>query len=145
MIPLRRPETAPGLVGAFHHAGTFEHGILPEVAPAPGELVLNKSSRSAFTSTGIEHALRNMGIATLVVAGVSTSACVETTGRDAADRGFQVVLVEDATAEYDEASHEATLCQFAVRFGRVWTTDETLEVLRQLREEPAARPYPSLR
>ena len=60
--------------------------------------------------------LRNLGLETLVVAGVSTSSCVETTARDAADRGFQVVIVEDATAELDEPSHEATLKQWAVRW-----------------------------
>ncbi|HKP17924.1 MAG TPA: isochorismatase family cysteine hydrolase [Gaiellaceae bacterium] len=129
MVPLRRPEVAPGLTAAFHHQGTFEHGILPEVAPAPGELVVNKTSRGAFASTALEHVLRNMGVETLVVAGVSTSSCVESTAREAADRGFGVVIVEDATAEFDEESHEASLCQFAVRWGRVWTCDETLRAL----------------
>ncbi|MCY4086003.1 MAG: cysteine hydrolase [Actinomycetia bacterium] len=129
MVRLRRPRTAPGLTPLLHHQGTFEHGILPEVAPLDGELVINKTSRSAFNSTAIERVLHNLGLETLVVAGVSTSSCVETTARDAADRGFQVVIVEDATAELDEPSHEATLRQWAVRWGRVWTTDETLNEL----------------
>ena len=63
--------------------------------------------------------LLNLGVDGLLVAGVSTSSCVETTARDAADRGFKVVIVEDATAEIDEPSHDATLRQFAVRWGRV--------------------------
>ena len=75
----------------------------------------------------------NFGLETLVIAGVSTSSCVETTARDAADRGFRVAIVEDATAELDEPSHDATLRQFAVRWGRVWTTDETLNELAQAR------------
>jgi nicotinamidase-related amidase len=129
MVALRRPQVAPGLAPAFFHQGTFEHGILQEVAPAPGELVLNKTSRGAFTSTALEHVLRNMGIESLVVAGVSTSSCVDSTAREAADRGFGVVVVEDATAEFDEESHDAALCQFAVRWGRVWTCDETLRAL----------------
>ena len=78
----------------------------------------------------------------LVVAGVSTSSCVETTARDAADRGWKVVIVEDATAELDEPSHDATLRQFAVRFGRVWTVEETLSVLGLSGAAPAMSPGP---
>jgi nicotinamidase-related amidase len=126
MVELRRPQAAPGLQPMLHHHGTFEHQILSELEPLDGELVINKTSRGAFNSTAIERVLRNLGLTTLVLAGVSTSSCVETTARDAADRGFGVVIVEDATAEFDEASHEATLRQFVVRWGRVWTTDETL-------------------
>jgi nicotinamidase-related amidase len=130
MVALRRPTTAPGLRPMLHYAGTFEHGILAEVAPVAGELVINKTSRSAFNSTSIERVLRNMGVRTLIVAGVTTSSCVDTTARDAADRGFQTVVVEDATAELDRPSHEAALRQFAVRWGRVWTTAETTDALR---------------
>ncbi len=129
MAPLRRPALAPGLAPAFAHQGTLAHSILPEVKPADGELVLNKTSRGAFASTALDHVLRNMGVEALVVAGLSTSSCVEQTAREAADRGYSVVLVEDATAELDEQSHEATLCQFAVRWGEVWTCDETLTAL----------------
>jgi nicotinamidase-related amidase len=125
MVPLRRPTAAPGLQPLLHYAGTFEHGIIPELAPVSGELVINKTSRGAFNSTAIERVLNNLGIKTLVVAGVTTSSCVDTTARDAADRGFQTVIVEDATAELDQASHDAALRQFAVRWGRVWTTADT--------------------
>jgi nicotinamidase-related amidase len=131
MVPLRRPAPAPGgLQSLLHHVGTFEHGILPELAPITGELVINKTSRSAFNSTAIERLLLNLGLQTLIVAGVTTSSCVDTTARDAADRGFQTVVVEDATAEHDQASHEAALRQFAVRWGRVWTTADTISALR---------------
>jgi nicotinamidase-related amidase len=129
MVALRRPAIARGLEPMLHGRGTFEHGILPELEPLPGELVVNKTSRGAFNSTAIERLLLNLGLEALIVAGVSTSSCVETTARDAADRGWKVVIVEDATAEIDEPSHEATLRQFAVRFGRVWTVEETLSAL----------------
>jgi nicotinamidase-related amidase len=129
MVALRRPAITPGLESMLHGRGTFEHGILEELEPRAGELVLNKTSRGAFNSTAIERVLLNLGLDALIVAGVSTSSCVETTARDAADRGWKVVIVEDATAEIDEPSHEATLRQFAVRFGRVWTVEETLSAL----------------
>jgi nicotinamidase-related amidase len=129
MVPLRRPALAPGLAPAFAHLGTLAHSILQEVTPADGELVLNKTTRGAFASTALDQVLRNMGVEALVVAGLSTSSCVEQTAREAADRGYGVILVEDATAELDEQSHEATLCQFAVRWGQVWTCDEALTAL----------------
>jgi nicotinamidase-related amidase len=137
MVRLRRPKVAEGLLPMLHHAGTFEHQILPELAPIEGEVVINKTSRGAFNSTAIERVLLNLGLESLIVVGVSTSSCVETTARDAADRGFNVVIVEDGTAEMDEPSHDATLRQFAVRWGRVWTTDETLGHLRDLQSQAA--------
>lgn len=129
MVPLRRPKRSPGLSPIFHSVGTFEHGIIEELAPVDGELVINKTSRSAFNSTAIERVLLNLGVESIVFAGVTTSSCVDTSARDAADRGFKSVIVEDATAELDEPSHEAALRQFAVRWGRVWTTAETIDVL----------------
>jgi nicotinamidase-related amidase len=129
MVALRRPKVAPGLEAMLYGRGTFEHKILEELAPQPGELVINKTSRGAFNSTAIERQLLNLGLDGLIVAGVSTSSCVETTARDAADRGWKVTIVEDATAEFDEPSHDATLRQFAVRWGRVWTVEETLAEL----------------
>jgi biuret amidohydrolase len=138
MLAVRRGNVTDGIRSMFHHQGTFTHGILEELAPRDGELVINKTSRSAFNSTAIERVLRNLGIESLVVVGVTTSSCVDTTARDAADRGFLVAIVEDATAELDEPSHDAALRQFAVRWGRVWTTDETLSVLTDLTRDAAA-------
>lgn len=129
MVALRRPKVTPGLESMLYGRGTFEHQILEELTPRPGEVVINKTSRGAFNSTAIERLLLNLGLESLIVAGVSTSSCVETTARDAADRGWKVAIVEDATAELDEPSHDATLRQFAARWGRVWTVDETLAEL----------------
>lgn len=129
MVKLRRPTGSKGLKSLLHHVGTFEHGILEDLKPLEGEIVVNKTSRGAFNSSAFERLLLNFGLETLIFAGVTTSACVDLTARDAADRGFKCVIVEDATAELDEVSYEATLRQFAVRWGRVWTTDETLKNL----------------
>ncbi|WP_100812297.1 cysteine hydrolase family protein [Microbacterium sp. BR1] len=129
LIPDRK--NMSGAIAALtNHVGTAAHRILDAVAPIPGELVINKTSRGAFNSTAIDQMLRNMGCRGVIFVGVTTSSCVETTARDAADRGYRTVIVEDATAEIDQASHDATLRQFAVRWGRVWTVDETLEQLR---------------
>jgi len=126
MTALRRGDDGTALESLANHVGSADHRILDELEPTPKELVINKTSRSAFNSTAIDQMLRNFDVDGIVVAGVTTSSCVETTARDAADRGFKTVIVEDACAELDEASHLASLRQFVVRWGRVWSTDETL-------------------
>ncbi|MFN0154772.1 MAG: cysteine hydrolase family protein [Gaiella sp.] len=122
-------------VPALWHRGTFEHELIDQLQPLPDELVVDKNTSSAFNSTGIEWLLRNMGTRTLVVVGMATDMCVETTARDAADRGFDVIVVEDATATFFERHHRAALSGFARVFGQVWMTDD---VITSLRPAPAA-------
>ncbi|MCY4087703.1 MAG: cysteine hydrolase [Actinomycetia bacterium] len=109
--------------------GEREYEILDELAPLPGEAVVTKLSASAFTSSGIEALLRNLGTRSLVLTGVSTSQCVDLTARDAADRGFHCLVVEDAVAEDREEWHDSTLEQFQRLFGRVAKTDGVLAEL----------------
>src|SRR5215470_1891582 len=97
--------------------------IVATLAPQPGELVVNKTTYGTFNSTGLDHALRSLGITSLVVGGVVTNVCVETTARDAADRGYQVVLLDDGCAALCQEIHEATLLSFGLYFGRVRRTD----------------------
>ncbi len=111
------------------HRGTFEHEVIAALAPRADELVVDKNTSSAFNSTGIEWLLRNMGIETLVVAGMATDMCVETTARDAADRGFNVIIAEDASATFFDRHHRAALSGFARVFGQVWSTDRILNAL----------------
>lgn len=106
--------------------GTFEHGIVQELAPRPDEPVVNKLTGSAFMSSNVDQVLRNMGITGLVIVGVATNACVESTARDAADRGYRCLLVDDACAAYDPAFHEATMRSFRNIFGRVVLTEDVL-------------------
>jgi biuret amidohydrolase len=114
---------------ALWHRGTFEHEVVEALAPAAGELVIDKNTSSALNSTGIEGLLRNMGVETLVLAGMATDMCVETTARDAADRGLNVIVVEDATATFFEHHHRAALSGFARVFGQVWDTRQVLAAL----------------
>jgi nicotinamidase-related amidase len=92
---------------------------------------VNKTTLGAFNSSSIEMVLRQLGVASLIVTGVSTNCCVETTARDAADRGFACVIVDEATADYDPGSHEATLRAFHFNFGRVArTVDEVIRAVQ---------------
>ncbi len=83
--------------------------IIGELRPLPSETVINKTTFSPFTGTVIDDILRKKGIGTLVFTGLSTSQCVETTARDASDRGYHIILIEDAQADYDEMSHTSSL------------------------------------
>ncbi len=115
--------------GTANHVGSREHDILDELAPAPGDFVVNKRSIGAFASTGIDHLLRSLGREQLYVTGISTNMCVETTAREAADRGYAVTLVEDACATTHADLHEATLRNFRRLFGRVLSTDKAISEL----------------
>lgn len=114
---------------ALWHRGTFEHELIEQLEPGGNDLVIDKNTSSAFNSTGVEWLLRNIEIQTLVVVGMATDMCVETTARDAADRGFDVIVVEDGTATFFERHHQAALSGFARVFGQVWSTDSVLHAL----------------
>ena len=91
--------------------GSMEARVIEELAPAPDELVLPKSSSSPFSSTPLDYLLRNMGIRTLIVAGILTDQCIDHTVKDAADRGYRVLCLTDACmAETPERHHRALEC-----------------------------------
>jgi len=106
--------------------GNKEHKIIKEIEPIKNELVLNKVSMGAFSSTGIETKLRSKGITEIVVVGVSTNNCVGMTAMEASDRGFGVVLVSDATGTCDDDSQISFEKMFLRLWGRVINTQEVI-------------------
>lgn len=106
--------------------GHWEHAVVEELQPQPGDLVINKTSFGAFNSTALDATLRNLDVKNLVIVGVATDVCVETTARDAADRGFRCVLVDDGCATFDQNSHDAALLAFAKSFGMVKSSDQVI-------------------
>jgi len=113
----------------FPMVGEESWHVDDSVAPLPGELVLNKTSSGTLNSTMLDQTLRNLGMQSLVVCGVTTDVCVETTARDAADRGFQVIIAEDACAAFSPELHRSALQAFSLAFGRVRQTAEILQLL----------------
>lgn len=127
----RNLEAATGVADVWW-SGNPDFRILEPLAPREGETVVKKTTNGAFNGSDLDSVLSRMGITTLAIAGVVTSACVETTARDAADRGYHCVLVSEAMADYDPEMHDATLRAFALNFGSVAeTADELAAAIRQ--------------
>lgn len=123
------------------HPAHPDYQIIEPLAPLPGEMHVPKNSIGAFNSTAIDQILRNMGVTGLVIVGIITEGCVESTARDAADRGYDCILVEDGCAsDLGRETHEASLLSFARMFGEVRTTDEVLDRFAQSLDGAPATP-----
>lgn len=110
-------------------AGDPSWEVDESVAPLQHEVVLNKTSSSPLSSARLDQTLHNLGIDSLVVTGLTTDVCVTQTARETADRGFQVVVAEDACTTLSEEMHRGALLAFQIAFGRVRTTNEILQLL----------------
>ena len=106
--------------------GTPESGIVRELQPIEGELVLRKSSYSSFHETVLEEFLKSRDSRGLVVTGVLTNLCCETAAREAFSCGFDVFVPPDATAAFNEEMHIASLLNLSCGFAAPLTTDELL-------------------
>jgi biuret amidohydrolase len=111
-----------GPMGRLLIAGERGTEIIPELAPLPGEPVIEKPGKGGFYATNLEATLRQLGIEQLVLAGVTTEVCVQTTMREANDRGFECLLAEDATESYFPEFKAATLAMVRAQGAIVgWT------------------------
>jgi biuret amidohydrolase len=97
---------APGPMGRILVRGEPGHDIIPELYPAAGEPVIDKPGKGAFYQTDLDLMLRNRGIDTLLVCGVTTEVCVNTTVREANDRGYRCIVLADCCASYFPEFHE---------------------------------------
>ena len=108
---------APGPMGRILVRGEPGHDIIPELYPVEGEPVIDKPGKGAFYQTDLDLMLRNRGIDTLLVAGVTTEVCVNTTVREANDRGFRCIVLSDCCASYFPEFHAAGLAMIKAQGG----------------------------
>jgi biuret amidohydrolase len=124
----------PGPMGRILVLGEPGNQIIPELAPTPEETVIEKPGKGAFYNTNLEFLLKTHNISHLIVTGVTTEVCVQSTLREANDRGYECLLVEDATESYFPEFKQATLAMVRAQGGIVgWTAtaDQVLAGLSQ--------------
>ncbi|MEM1021479.1 MAG: cysteine hydrolase, partial [Pseudomonadota bacterium] len=118
--PLKIGDTGP--MGRILVLGEPGNGIIPELAPQANEIVIGKPGKGAFYATSLESILQERGITHLLFTGVTTEVCVQTTMREANDRGYECLLIEDGTASYFPEFKQATLDMVRAQGGIVgWT------------------------
>lgn len=118
-----------GPLGRFLIRGEAGHDFIPELRPAPGEIVIDKPGFGAFHRTDFHAKLTALGIESLVLCGITTQCCVQSTMREAIDRGFRCLTVADACAAFEPAVHAAALSLIRAEnnlFGWIATTGAVL-------------------
>ena len=123
---------APGPMGRILVRGEPGHDIIPELYPVAGEPVIDKPGKGAFYQTDLELMLKNRGIDTLLVCGVTTEVCVNTTVREANDRGFRCVVLADCCASYFPEFHDMGLKMIKAQGGIFGSVSGSKPVLAAL-------------
>jgi nicotinamidase-related amidase len=112
-----------GPMGRILVRGSAGHEIIPELAPLPGETVIDKPGKGSFYATDLDTVLHAAGITHLVVTGVTTEVCVQSTVREANDRGFECLILSDCTGSYFPEFKQSALDMFKAQGGIVgWVT-----------------------
>jgi allophanate hydrolase len=132
-----------GPMGKLLIRGEPGHGIIDDLKPFPGELVVDKPGKGSFWDTTLHRALLARGVTHLLIAGVTTECCVNATFREASDRGFECCVLTDCTAGFDSAFVDATLdmlCSYDGLFGFVSPSAALLSYARSKHPTPPSTP-----
>jgi nicotinamidase-related amidase len=122
----------PGPKGRILVRGEYGHDIVDALAPLAGEVVLDKPGKGSFYATDLELILRNRGITSLLVTGVTTEVCVHTTVREANDRGFECLVLEDCCGSYFPEFHAVAIRMIAAQGGIFGWVGHSADLLAQL-------------
>lgn len=131
----------PGPMGRILIRGEPGHAIIPELAPIEGELVIDKPGKGAFYGTPLGEALQVRGVTHLLFMGVTTEVCVQTTMREANDRGYDCLLIEDGTESYFPSFKAAAIEMIRAQGAIVGWTAPSAAVLAALTAPAAPMPH----
>jgi len=123
---------APGPLGRILIRGEKGHDIIPELAPAEGEPVVDKPGKGAFYATDLQSILQNRRVENLIVGGVTTEVCVHTTVREANDRGYRCVVAGDCCGSYFPEFHEMGLKMIKAQGGIFGWVSDSARILTAL-------------
>jgi nicotinamidase-related amidase len=136
----------PGPMGRILVRGEYGHDIIDALKPKPGEPVVDKPGKGAFYATDLDAMLKSRGIRQLIVCGVTTEVCVNTTVREANDRGYDCLVLEDCVASYFPEFQEYALKMIKAQggiFGWVGHSDKLLPVLERIKIKTGRRKGPT--